>query len=360
MRDAIAYPATDQWSTRESRYNRQMSALVPRASGDAAAPRTEAPWTTRRLLAWMSGYFQEREIDSPRIVAEMLLAHVLACPRMRLYMEVDRPASGAELATLRGLVARAGAGEPVQFLIGEAFFYWRGFQVGRCTLIPQPSTETLVDHVLQRFRERGEAVRSPEPHDDSAPIAPATAPPRALSSDGPRIADIGTGTGCIAVSLAAQMPRAEVVATDILPEALELARANARRYGVEDRIDFRLGAGVEPLVAAAEQADRFDALCANPPYIPDDEVSAMDDSVRRHVPRTAWYGGADGLSVIAPLIGAAGRFLVPGGILAIEIADRHRDRVLALVRQQTDLQNGRVLKDHEGFWRVLVAERASG
>ncbi len=331
---------------------------MPSTTPSTTPPMDDAPWTTRRLLAWMSGYFQQRRIDSPRVVAEMLLAHVLACPRLRLYMEVDRPASPAELATLRGLVARAGGGEPVQYLTGQASFYFRSFRVGSCTLIPQPSTEALVDHVLQRFRERGETVRSPESLDDPAPSRPSTASSGASPGQGPLLADIGTGTGCIAVSLAAQLPRARVVATDILPEALELARANAQRHGVEARIEFRLGSGVEPLADPTERAGRFDALCANPPYIPDDEIAAMDESVRSHVPRTAWYGGADGLSVIAPLIAAASRFLAPGGLLAIEIADRHRDPVLELVRRQPDLRNGTVLKDHEGFWRVLVAERA--
>src|SRR5262245_30305238 len=154
---------------------------------------TSETWTTRRLLKWMAEHFESKQIDSPRVVAEMLLAHVLGCERMKLYMEADRPASASELTTLRELVARAPKHEPVQYLVGHAWFFGRQCEVNRSTLIPRPCTETLVEHIIQwRRLNPGHAA--------------------------PLIADIGTGTGCISVSLAAQIADGRVVATDVVPD----------------------------------------------------------------------------------------------------------------------------------------------
>lgn len=277
-------------------------------------------WTTRRLLQWIPGFLEARGVDSPRVVAEMLLSHVLGCERMKLYMEVDRPASDEELARLRALVARAADHEPVHYLIGEAAFYFHSFQVGPATLIPQPCTETLVDDVLERLR----------------------------NVEAPVVADVGTGSGCIAVSIAAQLPAATVVATDVVPESLDLAAANAARFGVEDRIEFLSGATLEPLAGRT-----FDAICSNPPYIPANELDQMDASVRTHVPRSAWYGGEDGLDVIRPIVAGAAVLLKPGGVLAVEIAHSQRDAALGLAAE-AGFVDAEVLKDQEGFWRVLV------
>jgi release factor glutamine methyltransferase len=291
-------------------------------------------WTTRRLLKWMSDHFQSKAIDSPRVVAEMLLAHVLGCERLRLYMESDRPASSAELAQLRELVARAAKHEPVQYLVGHAWFFGRQFAVSRATLIPRPCTETLVEHVLQWHRVQPGHVS-------------------------PLIADIGTGTGCIAISLAAQIPDARVIATDIVPDALELARANAALHKVQDRMEFRLGSLLAPVsVDSPVPGERFDVICSNPPYIPDHEWERdVDRNVKEFEPQSALRGGADGLEFIRPLIAGAAPLLKPGGLLAIEIADCQRDAALALAKQSEKLSGADVLKDHEGLWRTLVAER---
>ena len=297
-------------------------------TGSAAAE----TWTTRRLLKWMTDHFTAKGIDSPRVVAEMLLAHVLGCERMRLYMEADRPASAAELAQLRDLVARAAKHEPAQYLVGEAWFFGRQFTVNRSTLIPRPCTETLVEHALQWHRLNPGHVN-------------------------PLIADIGTGTGCIGISLAAQIADSRVVATDISPEALELARANAARHKVADRMEFRMGGGVAPLRNGAP-GERYDIICSNPPYIPDSEWDAqVDRNVKEYEPVSALRAGADGLAAIAPLIAEAPALLKTGGLLAVEIADSQRDAVLELAEKSGALDNATVLKDHEGLWRVLVATR---
>lgn len=301
------------------------------ASPSSANPSAAEVWTTRRLLKWMTDFFTEKQVDSPRVVAEMLLAHVLGCERLRLYMEADRPASPVELSTLRLLVARAGRHEPVQYLVGHAWFFGRQYEVNRSTLIPRPCTETLVEHVFHWLRlNPGHAA--------------------------PLIADIGTGTGCIAISFAARMPDARVIATDISQAALDLAAVNAARHGMSDRIDFRLGDGLEPL-RDGPPGQRFDVICSNPPYIADSEWSDVPPNVKDHEPPTALRGGADGLDVIRPLVADAASLMKPGGLLAIEIAHASRDAVVELVRSTRQFENETVLKDHEDLWRVLVANR---
>jgi release factor glutamine methyltransferase len=309
---------------RERAYNRAVSSAGHRA-------RDAETWTTRKLLEWMTQHFAGRGVESPRVVAEMLLAHVIGCDRLRLYMEVDRPAQPLELSSLHDLVARAGRHEPVQYLVGHAWFFGRQFTVERSVFIPRPCTETLVEHVLRWLR---------------------AAPGRAR----PVIADVGTGSGCIGVSLALDLAEAHVVATDVGQAALALARANAARHGVADRMEFRIGAGLEPL-RHEPGAARYDAVCSNPPYISDDEWREVSPNVRDYEPARALRGGADGLDAIRPIIAGAGELLRPGGRLTVEIADRQRDAVLALAEETGHLQNAVVLKDHEGLWRVLMAEK---
>lgn len=291
----------------------------------------ESTWTTRRLLAWLTGHFESKGVDSPRVAAEMLLAHVFGCERMRLYMEIDRPASPLERASLRELAARAANHEPVQYLVGQAWFFGRPFEVNRSVFIPRPCTETLLEHVVQWRR---------------------ATPGHAQGA----IADIGTGSGCIAVSLAAQLSDAQIVATDISQEALELARANAQRHSVADQIEFRLGPGLEPLTLRPGSG-QFDVICSNPPYIPDHQWAEVAPNVRQYEPASALRGGGDGLDVIRPLIRGAGELLRPGGQLVVEIADCQRDAALELAGASKMLANPVVLKDHEGYWRVLVAQR---
>lgn len=285
----------------------------------------EDRWTTRGLLSWMTRHFEAKSIDSPRVISEMLMAHVLKCDRMRLYMEVDRLATDAERASLRELVGRASQHEPVQYILGEAYFFSRRFLVNASTLIPRPSTETLVEHIIQGLRGREDL-------------------------ESLRIADIATGSGCIAISLALGLPGAKIIASDISTEALKLARSNAQLHKVQDSIDFRQGSLFEPL----DGENGFDVICANPPYIPDHEWDAVEANVKDHEPPSALRGGVEGLDFIGPLLTGAGRHLRDGGQLVLEIADSHHVRVMELARE-AGFQGIKVLKDHEGCQRVLVA-----
>ncbi len=284
-------------------------------------------WTTRRLLKWMHDHFTAKQVDSPRRVGEMLLAHVINCDRMRLYMEVDRPASPLELIRLRELVARASKHEPVQYLVGHEWFFKREFEVDPSTLIPRPSTETVVEHVLQWNRTSGVTT--------------------------PLLADVGTGTGCIAISLAAEISDARIVATDIISSVIELASRNAERHGVADQIDFTVGSLLEPL-NTGPPGKRFDVICSNPPYISDAEWADLEPNVKDYETESALRAGDDGLQFIRPLIEHAKPLLHKHGQLVIEIAHSQRMEVLQIAKA-AGFANASVLKDHEGLWRVLVA-----
>ena len=307
----------------------------------ADATRTDGPWTTRRLLQWVTGFLGEKSVDSPRVCAEMLLSHVFACERTRLYMEVDRPASPTELARLRELVKRAGQHEPVQYLVGETWFHARPFFVERSTLIPRPATETLVELAVAWARGRGGEVR---------------------------VLDLCTGSGCVAVSVVAALvtPRrgtgeppvapveATAVATDLVPAAIDLAARNAARHGVQGRIEFRAGDLYEPL--RPDEAGSFDLVLANPPYISDAEFAQCEPNVRDHEPATALRGGPDGLRVVTPLVQRAARWLKPGGRLLVEIAASQGAAVRGLAESCGDLAFRSIERDHEGLDRVLVAD----
>lgn len=282
-------------------------------------------WTTRKLLAWTTEHFQKKGIDSPRLSAEMLLAHVLSVGRLKLYMDPDRPASELERAAFRELVERASRHEPVDYLVGKAPFFSMTLKVDERVLIPRPSTETVVEHIVQHAR-------------------------RTPGFSSPSVADIGTGSGAIAIALARHVPNCRVVATDISADALALAAENARDIGVAELIEFRQGSLLEPLGGG-----RFRYLVSNPPYISDKEWEAVEPNVKDYEPTSALRGGVDGLDYIRPIIAGALSHLERPGQLVLEIAASQKQAVLQLA-EQAGLKNARVLADHEGLPRVLVAE----
>lgn len=300
-------------------------------------------WTTRTLLAWMAQSFTERGIDAPKRMAEELLAHSLGCDRLRLYMDADRPASPIELQALRGLVRRALDHEPIQYLVGEESFYGLRFKTDRRALIPRPCTRTLVDAVLDHFKGH-----------------PATAGGRERDAGaGLLIGELCTGTGCVAVALAKNLPGARIVATDLSEDALALAAENAERHEVTDRIDFERGNlfGAFDAHAVARQEGSLAALAANPPYVPDDEWGDMAPNVTDHEPTLAIRGGSDGMDLVRPIIEQGPARLATGGVLAIEVANSRTPEVLALAQAHPLLTDARIDKDEDGLDRVLVALR---
>lgn len=296
-------------------------------------------WTTRRLLGWMNDAFTHNGLDSPRLMSEMILSHVLGCQRLRLYMEPDRPATELERNNLRELVGRALKHEPVQYLVGEAWFFGLPFTVDKRVLIPRPETQTIVEYVLQHAR-------------NASGFGGAT-------GEGVLFADICTGSGCIATSLLSTMKLARAIATDISPDALAVARLNAIRHGVIDRVELMegdlLGALSSHPVASAHESLHY--IVSNPPYIPDDEWDAVEPNVKDHEPHLALRGGVDGLDFVRRLIADGPPLLRPGGLLLIEIPEARSGEARALAAASPLLESVRVLNDLENKPRVLVAAR---
>ncbi|MEM9066728.1 MAG: peptide chain release factor N(5)-glutamine methyltransferase [Planctomycetota bacterium] len=309
----------------------------------ASRPGGPDAWTTRRLLGWMAERFGECGIDSPRLCAEMLVAHVLGCDRLKLYTDPDRPASPLERETLRGLVARALEHEPIQYLVGEAWFFGLPFEVDRRVLIPRPATQTMVEHVLQHQRHDG-----PGTHDDTDRGA------------GLLIADVCTGSGCIAVALAKNLPGARIAASDLSSDALAVASTNCTRHGVADRIDLLEGDLLAPFLEypATRARGSLQYLLANPPYIPDDEWAAVEPNVKNHEPEVALRGGPDGLDLVRPVIAAAPPLLSPGGLLLVEVAASRAAEAAAIASAQAGLEAVQVLQDLDGLDRVILARRS--
>jgi release factor glutamine methyltransferase len=262
-------------------------------------------WTVRTLLTWMTQDFTALGLGTPRLDAELLLAHVLGCDRIRLYMDMDRPLSPTELAAARELVVRRRKREPVAYIRGEREFYRRAFEVTPAVLIPRPDTETLIERALALLPSDREA----------------------------RVLDLCTGSGAISVTLAAELPLATVLATDISEAALEVAARNAKRHAVNDRVQFHHG----DLYAALPANERFDLIAANPPYISDAAYATLAQDITAHEPRLALTSGADGLDVLRRLCAETEAWLVPGGTLLFEIGHDQAEAVQALLAARTRL-----------------------
>jgi release factor glutamine methyltransferase len=288
----------------------------------AATPKN---WTTRGLLQWTTDRFQREGFDHPRLAAEMLLAHVLEADRLKLYIDPDRPTSDLERAAFRDLVERALKHEPVDYLVGQTPFFSMMFKVTPAVLVPRPSTETIVEHVIQHARRTPGFAR-------------------------PLIADVGTGSGAIAVALAKHLDGCRVIATDISEAALKVAKENAAAHGVADRIDFRAGDLLEPLGTL-----HMRYLISNPPYISDREWQDVPANVKNYEPSSALRGGPDGLDYLRPIIERASRYLDTPGQLLLEGAASHMDTVKQLA-VDAGFKNAHVLADHEALPRVLVAD----
>jgi len=277
-------------------------------SGDPPPPATPpVRWTVLEIVRWTTTRFSQRGLSSPRLDAEILAAHALGITRVQLYVQYDRPLEAAELAGMRELVKRRQAGESVAYIIGKKEFFGIELAVDARVLVPRPDTETLVDEALARLAATGDMG---EPLPAELPQAP-----RAL-----RVADVGTGSGAVAIAIAKTGVRAaaqarpalEVIATDISPDALVVARANADRHGTA--ITFVEGDLDAPLAALAP----FDVIAANLPYVASGDIDGLPPEVRVE-PRLALDGGADGLELVRRLVAAAPELLRAGGSLALEI-----------------------------------------
>lgn len=250
-------------------------------------------WTTLKVLAWTKDYLAGKGVENARLEAEWLLCDALDLDRVGLYLNFDKPLSDAELTTFRQMVARRAKREPLQHILGTQEFMGLEFKVSPAVLIPRHDTETLLQEALR--------------------VAPNAA--RAL--------DIGTGSGCVAISLAKNLPEATVVSVDILAAALELAAQNGALNGVQ--VDFRLGSIFEPVAG-----ERFDLIVSNPPYIPTADLAGLEPEVRDFEPRTALDGGADGLDFYRQIIALTPEHLTARGWLLVEIGIGQGEQVKEL------------------------------
>ena len=288
-------------------------------------------WTVARLLAWTQEFLQRKGLESPRLCAEILLAHSMKCERLRLFTQHDTAPRATVRDVFRTLVQQAATGRPIAYLTGAKEFFSLTFEVSPDVLIPRPETETLVERTISLVRSAGDSRT--------------------------RILDLGTGSGCIAVALARHLPVTAVAASDVSESALAVARGNADRHGVADRIDFRAGDLFEPWQAQGEAPQMFDVIVTNPPYVADDDP-AVEAGVREFEPHEALFAGADGLAVIRRILADAPRNLAPGGHLLMEIAYNQADAVRVLVSDAV-WERVTTYRDLAGHERVLHVQRSA-
>lgn len=293
---------------------------------------TQPEWTIGRLLQWTADYFQKQGVNSPRLDAEVLLASARGCERIELYAAFHETADDNLRATFRELVRRRSAGEPVAYLVGHREFYSMSLMVTSDVLIPRPETESLVVAVLDRAKELRLTLPEPRPLD---------------------IADVGTGSGAVAIALARYAVPCRVTAIDISPAALAVARKNAERLGVSERIEWF----ESDLFTTVPPEQKFDIIASNPPYVTERELDSLPKDVRDHEPRNALVAGARGTEVIDPLIDVSGERLRSGGWLLFEISPMIANAVRQLCDADQRWEDMACHRDLAGLDRVIEARR---
>ena len=278
-------------------------------------------WTPLKLLAWSQEWFAKKGVDSPRLTGELLLSHALRCDRVRLYLDFDKPLGEAELGTFRELVRRRADGEPTAYILGRREFWGRPFLLTPDVLVPRPETELLVEAALAALPEGGSAL------------------------------DLCAGSGAVGVTLALERPGARVVATELSPAALAVARRNAEALGAT--LELLEG----DLYAPAPAGARFDVVVSNPPYVPSGELPGLSREVRRE-PAMALDGGPDGLALLRRIVTEAPRWLAPGGALILEMHESHAETLPALCRE-AGFATAEARRDLAGLWRYVVATSPS-
>jgi len=278
-------------------------------------------------------------VPSFTLAAELLLLHVVGRNRTWLYAHPEEILTDAETRRFFSLIALRAAGEPTQHLTGKQEFWGLEFEVGRDVLIPRPETEHIIEVALDRIALRELRAGRPQKSDGA----------------GLRIADIGTGSGCIAIALAKELPAAGIVATDISPAALAVAKRNAERHSVSGRIDFCEANLLAPL-AAGHSRVAFDLITSNPPYVGRRESATLPREVREHEPHAALFGGEEGYELYAELVTQSAGHLKSGGIVVLELGHNSLPAVQPLLDTSAWTNIG-VTNDLAGIPRVIAAER---
>ena len=290
-------------------------------------PAAPTVWTIRALLTWTTDFLAKNGTApaTARLEAQVLLAHVLKCKKVDLLVRYDEQPKEEQRAEFRGLIKRRMDGFPVAYLVGSREFYLLNFEVSPAVLVPRPETETLVAEALRLLQ----------------------------SVASPMVLDLCTGSGCIAVSLAHQKADAKITATDISPDALDVANRNAQKHRLAGRVHFQQG----DLFSAVPAGSLFDAIVCNPPYVTPGELATLAPDVREHEPRLALDGGPDGLAFYRRIATDVEKFLLPGGFVLLEIGATQDDAVRTLLVEQPGLEVSKTLKDAAGLPRVVTAKK---
>jgi len=290
---------------------------------------TTESWTIGRLLTWTTDYLKEHGSGSARLDAEVLLAHARSCERIELYTAFEQEVDLETREAFRQFVRRRASGEPVAYLVGHKEFYSLSFLVSPDVLIPRPETEHLVLCALDLIKESSSKEKAWE------------------------IADVGTGSGAIAITVAKYVPESRITATDISPAAIQIAKQNAQSHSVADRIEFQVG----DLLSEVPKERKLDFVVSNPPYIAETEENDLENSVRDYEPHLALFGGPNGTEIIARLIPQAAERLQSGGWLLIEISPMIQEAVASLIDQVGDFSKPTFEKDLAGLIRIVKAQR---
>lgn len=288
-------------------------------------PPSGPPWTILKLLRWTADYFQERISENPRMEAEILLAHALGCRRLDLYLHHDQPLEEDELTRFRNLVKRRANREPAAYILGYKEFWSLPLIVTPEVLIPRPDTECLVETVLDTLAN--------QPHTGQG-----------------RLLELGVGSGAISIALAKERPELNILASDLSPGAVAVAKHNARRYHLDRRIQFFAGHWLDSM---RHGTPLFDFIVSNPPYIPTAELNQLAPEITGHEPVRALDGGPDGMQCIKALIRSASVFLKPGGYLVLEMGYDQKSRVEAVVSGCSQYDEMDFRKDYAGHHRVV-------
>lgn len=287
----------------------------------------ETTWTIKRLLDWTSEFFQSKELESARLSAEVLLAEALGCQRIELYTRFDEVPMENVLARYRDWVKRHAKGEPVAYLVGSKEFFSLKFEVHAGVLIPRPETEHVVIAAIDAAKTLGDR-----------PV---------------KIVDVGTGSGCIAVTLAKHIPNCTVLATDISADAIKVAKRNAEQHRVLSQVTFLNS----DLFKTVPIDVRPDLIVSNPPYIGRQEIDSVDASVKDFEPEIALFAGDEGTEVIQRLVKEAADRLDNGGFLILETSPVIFARCLEIVTRENRFSEPQVIKDLAGHRRVIQVRK---
>ena len=283
-------------------------------------------WTIGRILKWTEDYFGQKGVESPRLDAEVLLSHVLGKQRIYLYVHFDEPLQAEELARYRAMIKQRIDRVPVAYILGEKEFMGLTFKVTPDTLVPRPDTEILVQAAVDRLKQWTDGTV--------------------------RLADIGTGSGAICLSVLSMLDGVTADTVDISPAARAVAEENAATLGLSERVTFHTGNLLTPI-----REQQFTAILSNPPYIPEADIQELAPEVRCKEPMTALSGGRDGLDFYRRLCDEAPAMLTDAGFMAFEVGIHQAEDVARLAEASPLIVRTEILKDYAGIDRVVVAWR---